>query len=180
MNIPIRVYYDNVIISGLITGDLSPADEMLALREMEKAHGAGTIKRVTSRESWREQERTRDEMKRSQLEAARDLVSVVQADHRLVGFQNEMGLLGTIVSNPIISDVVDESLFADLKRLGLKAPDARHFMYAVANNCDWFVTLDDDFLGRRSLLENRCPSIRVAKPSELSTELKRGKLSGAC
>jgi hypothetical protein len=118
-------------------------------------------------------------VRRSQLEAARDLVSVVQADHRLVGFQNEIGLLGTIVANPIISDVVDEPLFAHLKRLGLKDPDARHFMYAVANNCDWFVTLDYDFLDRRSLLEDRCPSIRVAKPSELLAELKRGKRLGA-
>jgi hypothetical protein len=97
-------------------------------------------------------------VRRSQLEAARDLVSVVQADHRLVGFQNEIGLLGTIVANPIISDVVDEPLFAHLKRLGLKDPDARHFMYEVANNCDWFV---------------------VAKPSELLAELKRGKRLGA-
>jgi hypothetical protein len=45
MNIPIRVYYDNVIISGLITGDISPVDEMAALRELEKAHEARTIKR---------------------------------------------------------------------------------------------------------------------------------------
>ncbi|MBI3030282.1 MAG: hypothetical protein HYY64_12290 [Candidatus Rokubacteria bacterium] len=74
MTILMRVYYDNVIASGLITGDIAPEAEMAALRELERAHAAGTIKRVTSRESWAEQERTRDAVRRSQLEAARDLV----------------------------------------------------------------------------------------------------------
>src|SRR6266542_4889344 len=81
-----RVYYDNVIASGLITGDIKPESESEALSKIEAAHTAGLVKRVTSRESWREQERTRDDSKRSQLESARDVVSVVQSDHRVVGF----------------------------------------------------------------------------------------------
>jgi predicted nucleic acid-binding protein len=168
-----RVYYDNVIASGLVTGDLMPEAEMLALREIEEAHRAGTIKRVTSRESWREQERTRDVARRSQLEAARDLVSVVQADHRVIGFENLVGPFGPIAANPLVSDVVDESIFADVTALGLRSADARHFMYAAANNCQRFITLDPDFLDRRSLLENRCPSLRVVKPSEMAEELRR-------
>ena len=173
-----RVYYDNVIASGLVTGDLAPEAEMLALHEIEEAHRAGTIKRVTSRESWREQERTRDAARRSQLEAARDLVSVVQADHRVIGFENLAGPSGIIAANPIVSDVVDESIFADVTALGLRSADARHFMYAAANNCQWFVTLDPDFLDRRPLLENRCPSLRVGKPSELAEELRRAANQG--
>jgi predicted nucleic acid-binding protein len=174
-----RVYYDNVIASGLITGDVVPEAEMAALCGIERAHAAGTLKRVTSRESWREQERTRDAARRSQLEAARDLVSVVQADHRVVGFENVLGPFGTIAANPIVSDVVDEPLFEDLKALGLRGSDARHFMYAAANDCDRFVTLDRDFLARRSLLEARCPSIRVVRPSELAAELRRTPKAGA-
>jgi predicted nucleic acid-binding protein len=179
MGILMRVYYDNVIASGLITGDVAPEAEMAALREIERADAAGTLKRVTSRESWREQERTRDAARRSQLEAARDLVSVVQADHRVVGFENVAGPFGTIAANPIVSDVVDEALFNDLKTLGLRAPDARHLMYAAANDCDRFVTLDGHFLDRRSLLEARCPSIRVVRPSELAAELRRAAHAGA-
>jgi len=179
MTILMRVYYDNVIASGLITGDIAPETEMAALRELERAHAAGTIKRVTSRESWREQERTRDAVRRSQLEAARDLVSVVQTDHRVVGFENVFGPLGTIAANPIVSDVVDEPLFTDLTTLGLRSPDARHFMYAAASDCDWFVTLDKDFLNRRLLLERRCPSIRVVRPSELVVELRSAGHLGA-
>jgi predicted nucleic acid-binding protein len=167
-----RVYYDNVVASARVSEDL-PEAEMAALREIEAAHRAGTIKRVTSRESWREQERTRDPARRSQLEAARDLVSVVQADHRVIGFENLDGPFGTIATNPIMSDVVDESMFADLTAFGLQSADARHFMYAAANNCQRFVTLDPHFLDRRSLLESRCPSLRVVKPSELAEELRR-------
>jgi len=175
----LRVYYDNVIASGLITGDLVPEAEMAALREIENAHAAGTLKRVTSRESWREQERTRDAARRSQLEAAQDLVSVVQADHRVVGFENVLGPFGTSAANPIVSDVVDEPLFDDLKTLGLRGPDARHFMYAAANDCDRFVTLDGDFLDRRLLLEKRCPLLRIVRPSELAAELRRAPNAGA-
>ena len=174
-----RVYYDNVIVSGLITGDVEPEAEMAALREIESAHAEGTLKRVTSRESWREQERTQDAARRSQLKGARDLVSVVQADHRVVAFENILGTLGTIATNPIINDVVDERLFDDLKALGLRGPDARHFMYAAANDCDRFVTLDGHFLDRRLSLEARCPSIRVVRPSELAAELRRVPNAGA-
>jgi len=174
-----RVYYDNVIASGLITGDVKPEAEMAALREIEEAHRAGTIKRVTSRESWREQERTRDVERRSRLEAARDLVSVVQADHRVIGIDNIDGPFGTVSANPIVSDIVDEAIFADVMKLGLRSADARHFMYAAANNCQRFVTLDPDFLDRRALLETRCPSLRVVRPSELAAELRRSKNQGA-
>ena len=173
-----RVYYDNVVASGLVTGDVVPEAEMTALQEIEAAHRTATIKRVTSRESWREQERTRDAARRSQLEAARDLVSAVQADHRVIGFENLNGDSGTIAANPIVSDVVDESIFADLTALGLQSADARHFMYAAANNCQRFVTLDPHFLDRRSLLESRYPSLRVVKPSELAEELRRAANHG--
>ena len=141
-----RVYYDNVIASGLVTGKIWPEPERAALCEIEAAHSNGTIKRVTSRESWREQERTRDDIRRAQLHSARDLVSVVQDDHRVLGFSNIEGPYGTVVTNPLVTDLVDEALFKDLQALGLKEADARHFMYAASNGCERFVTLDSDFL----------------------------------
>jgi hypothetical protein len=167
-----RVYYDNVIASGLVTGRIWPDAEKTALSEVETARENGTIKRVTSRESWREQERTRDDARRAQLQSARELVSVVQADHRLLGFSNVYGPYGTVAANPIVTDVIDEQLFTDLMSLGLKESDARHFMYAAANSCDRFVTLDSDFLDRRHLLQARCPSLVVVTPSELAAELR--------
>ncbi len=167
-----RVYLDNVAASGRVTGDLAPPTEMEALRQIEEAHSVGLIKRVTSRESWREQDRTKDPAKRAKLEAARGEVSVVASDHVLLGFTNLNGPHGTIAVNPVVTDIVDEALFADLRSMGLQESDARHLMYAVANTCDRFVTLDPDFLNRRGALEARCPSLRVVKPSELAAELK--------
>jgi len=166
-----RVYLDNVAASGRVVGDLVPAAEMEALRRIESAHSAGILKMVTSRESWREQERTKDPVKRAKLEAARGEVSAVATDHVLLGFNHLEGRYGTIAASPIITDIVDEVLFADLKRTGLSASDAKHLMYAFANACDRFVTLDPDFLDRRASLEARCQSLRIVTPSELAGEL---------
>ncbi len=166
-----RVYYDNNADSGLKTGDFAPAEQMEGLQVIERAHELGLIKRVTSRESWREQERTRDAGKKARLEASRDLVSVVQNDHVLLGFHDSSHRCRT-QSAPIISDIVDESLFADLKALGLMDADSKHFMYGFANDCDRFVTTDPDFLERRRELAARCPSMPVATPAELATELR--------
>jgi len=98
-----RVYYDNVIASALVTGDLKPA-EQTALSEIEAALARGII-------------------------------------------------------------IVDEALFLDLKALGLKEADARHFMYAASNQCDRFLTLDPDFIDRRVALQQRCPSLQVVRLS---------------
>ena len=165
-----RAYLDNVAASGRILGDLEV--EMKALQEIERAQSSKKVKLVTSRESWREQERTRDPERRTRLEASRDEVSAVANDHVVLGFSNVMGPYGTVAANPIVSDVVDDALFADLKKIGLRDADARHLMYAVVNTCDRFVTLDRDFLDRREALEARCQTIRIVKPSELAAELR--------
>lgn len=65
-----RVYLDNVAASGRVVGDLEPSSEMDAMRRIERAHSAGILKMITSRESWREQERTKDPVKWNTLEAA--------------------------------------------------------------------------------------------------------------
>ena len=173
-----RVYLDNVAASGRVTGDLSPS-EMKALQEIEHAHAAGRIKRVTSRESWREQDRTRDSVKRARLEAARGEVSVVATDHVPLGFSHLQDQYGGFIANPLVTDVVDGPLFADLKSIGLQDADARHLMYAVVNACERFVTLDPDFVNRRAALQALCPSMRVVTPLELATELRGAPEKGA-
>jgi hypothetical protein len=100
-------------------------------------------------------------------------VSVVQEDHQLLGFSNLDGPYGTIAVTPIVTDLVDEPLFNDLRAMGLEEADARHFMYAAANRCERFVTLDSDFLNRKPMLEARCPALMVVTPSELAAELRR-------
>jgi hypothetical protein len=110
--------------------------------------------------------------RRAQLHSARDLVSVVQADHLVLGFSKVEGPFGTFATIPIVTDIVDEAIFDGLKALGVGDTDARHFMYALANSCHRFVTLDSDFLDRKCELEEKWPVLRVVRPSELAEELR--------
>jgi hypothetical protein len=154
-----RVYFDNNIASGRVVQDLGP-EQMAALCEIELAHDRGVIKRVTSRESWREQERSPEPI-RGALHDARAELSVVATDHVVLGFSEISGPLGTVAAYPLVTDIVDAALFADLKAVGLKDADARHLMYAFSNDCVRFVTLDRDFLNRRELLNTRCNPLRI-------------------
>ena len=163
-----RVYLDNVITSGWVLKDLKPTEEMQAVERLYALHDAGIIKRVTSKVSGIEQARTNDLQKRAALAASADLVSVVQNDHRLLGFATlDYGSRG-FISYPLIDDIVDPALFERLtKNAGLKDADAKHVMYAVANDCEYFVTLDTrDLLPRRSTIESICQQLKVMRPTE--------------
>jgi len=173
-----RVYLDNVAASGRVLGDLEPASERKALEEIEHAHSTGRIKIVTSRESWREQDRTKDVAKHAKLAAARAEVSVVATDHVVLGSGTLNDLRGTTMTYPLVSDIVDDALFCDLKKIGLRDADARHLMYASVNACERFVTLDPDFLDRRSALEARSSNLKIVKPSELAAELRNAPHGG--
>ena len=79
-----------------------------------------------------------------------------------------------------VSDVVDQQVFERLISAGLKIKptkrrqresDALHLMYAVHQRSDWFVTLDPDFLDKRSVLEPLCRGVRIVTPVELETLL---------
>jgi hypothetical protein len=116
---------------------------------------------------------------RAAFVARRDEVSVVQADHRLLGFNHQdLGRYGFIAS-PIISDIVDDELFTNLKAAGLKDDDdAKHIMYAAKNDCHYFVTLDTkDLLGYRDAIEAVCPGIRIVRPSEFIAEFEASQAS---
>ena len=165
----IRVYYDNVIVSGRIVADLGPA-EVAAVQMIERAHELGVIKRVTSRQAWREQEGAPEPL-RATLHAARGDLSVVASDHVVLGAAALDGLYGTAATFPLVTDIVDQALFDDLKALGLRDSDAKHLMYAAHNDCVRFLTLDHHFLKRKRALEARCGAIIILKPSELVCEL---------
>ena len=167
-----KVYLDNVIASGKVLSDLQPADEMAAVRTIEHLAPQGLLDVYTSRESWREQDRTCDTAKRATLEQARPGVPVVERDHEVFGFSCTPDQYGGFISNPQVTDIIDDALFNDLRSQGLKDGDARHLMYAACNGCERFVTLDPDFLTRRVGLEARCNGIRIVKPSEFVAELQ--------
>jgi hypothetical protein len=167
-----KVYLDNNIVCGRVRDDLEPT-EMTAVRKIEAAAERGQLNIVTSREAWREQDRTRDADVRSQFEQDRRNVEVVRDDHRMLGaranYDNHGNWYGT---SPILTEIVDEQLFTALKTEGLEDADARHFMYAVQNGCDRFVTTDHHFLkDRRPRLEALGRGILIQRPSDLVAEL---------
>lgn len=168
----IRVYFDNMIMSGRVTRDLRPLEEMVAVDELEKLHAEGRIKRVSSKWSGIEQARTRNPEVKSALTARSTEVSVVQPDHVLLRFNTvDMGHRG-FISSPVLSDIVDENVFKRLLSAGLEETDAKHLMCAIVGKCDVFVTLDTkDILPHRKAVEAACPEIRILKPSELVAEI---------
>jgi hypothetical protein len=162
-----KAYLDNVIVSAMAGGDFDDPAEMAAVRKLEAANGL-----VTSRETWREQDRTSDPVLRAQLQQARDKLELVTEDHLMLGNRARYDRRGNMYANsPILTEMVDETLFATFKKAGLKDADARHFMYAVHNRCDRFVTTDPDFINRRTQLEELGRGIRIQKPSELAADL---------
>jgi hypothetical protein len=165
-----RVYLDNVIVSGRVRGDLR-SDQMTAVQKLVAADKAGQINFVTSKETEREQNRTTDPAIRSKLQADRSNVPLVEKQDRLLSFHFQQDQLGGFVTYPLISDIVDEELFANLRKEGLEEADARHLMYAISNGCDRFITTDPHFIDRRERLKALCGSLIIQAPSELAAEL---------
>jgi hypothetical protein len=92
-------------------------------------------------------------------------ISMVQSDHRLLGFQHQDYGWRGFIGNPILTDVVNQELFDRLRAI-LERDDAMHVMYAVENNCQVFATLDGkDLLPHRSAVEAVCSSLRILKPT---------------
>jgi hypothetical protein len=167
-----KIYLDNCIVSGMSRGDLEPM-EMDAVRQLEAADEGGKSETVTSRETWREQDRTRNSAVRSQLERDRQNVELVRQDHVMLVTRAVYDNQGNWCGNaPMLTEIVDKELFDALKLVGLKDADARHFMYAVHNGCDRFVTTDPDFLDRRLQLEALGDGVLIQRPSELVAELE--------
>ena len=79
-----KVYLDNVIVSALVRDDLASPDEQRALKLLQEHRNFGKLEIVTSRESWREQDRTRCEKTREELRSSRDKTPVVSGDHKLL------------------------------------------------------------------------------------------------
>jgi hypothetical protein len=113
------------------------------------------------------------------IERTKDPAQLVQSEDdtpivpkTLLGVHNQMNHLGTVCVTPILTEIVDEPLFGRLIAAGLKKADARHLMYAAHsdNACDWFVTIDPDFMDRRAQLEDVCRGLRIVTPSELVVE----------
>jgi hypothetical protein len=171
-----EAYLDNCVVSGTVRGDLATAEgpaEGAAIRVLKKAVDEGRLRLVTSRESHREQERTRDATVRGLLAQARPDFPLVPENEKLLGINTYFDGVGGFMASPMLTEYVDADLYEKLKREGLKDADARHLMYAVHNKCDRFVTTDPGFLSRCHQLAALCGDTRIVKPSDLAAELYR-------
>jgi predicted nucleic acid-binding protein len=169
----VKVYLDNVIASAWVRDDLGSLAERSALRVIRTHTNFDLLEIVTSRESWREQERTQNAEVREELRVSRDKTPVVSEDHKVLGFNSvDLGFRG-VISSPLLTDIVDEAMFLKLQTLGLKGADARHLMYALCNGCVRFVTTDPDFLERRSVIEAAYAQVRIVMPTELLQQMEQ-------
>jgi hypothetical protein len=166
-----KVYFENSIESGRARTQLTP-DQMTTVKLLMKAADKGELKIVTSQETYRVQDQV-PAGHRVKLIEAREDVSLVRQNEKLLGFHNQMDHLGTVSVSPFVTEYVDADLFKSFTKLGLKDADARHLMYAVNDGCDRFVTVDRDFLAaRRPQLESLCRGLKITTPVELVAELK--------
>jgi len=119
-----------------------------------------------------EAEKTKDEIRRGHLIVDVDGLQNVPNDQKLLGFNIQINRYSCI-NFPIISDVQDEAIRAELMERGLKLRDAEHITQAVCNNCDVFLTRDEDSIitPHRDWLEQRFSGLKIRLPSELVAEL---------
>lgn len=106
-----KVYLDNMIVSGKVRADIKPPEEMTAMWGLLDCERRGLIHIVTSRESWREQERTRDPQVREELRNAQDRTDVVSHDHSVLGFNMvDYGYYGFIASPSSLTRLIRRCL----------------------------------------------------------------------
>ncbi len=173
----IKVYLDNMIVCAITKHDLA-LEEQKALDTLQKDPYRTMLEIKTSRESWREQDKTNKQSVLDQLKKNRDKIPVVLNDHKVLGFSSQDYQYRGFITSPLVTDIIDEKIFNDAKKLLKRKKknvenDARHIMYALCNNCERFVTTDPDFIDNRNEIEKRFPEIRIVKPSELLKELDK-------
>jgi predicted nucleic acid-binding protein len=168
----LKVYLETSVISALERRD-QPDVEMTALYSLVQLAKEGTLTLVTSRESIREIGRTPIATTKAALMKHYVAIEELKDDHVLLSIGNYSDRW-TSISWPIISDIVDQAVFAKLGEIELTGSDQKHLMYAIHNKCDVFLTFDRyDFIkgGRRAEIEASFPSIKIRTPGELRSDI---------
>ena len=167
----LSVYLDNMIACAITERDLANGEQksLDELVTIEKRRDK--IRFQISDEAQREVERTRDQQKRERLKAGISQIESVQESSKLRGFNiQDLGRYG-FMSSPLLSEVLDPAMLAQLATLGFERSDSIHFINAVCNKCDVFLTTDPRFMQHRPELECLYQQIVIRKPSALLAEL---------
>ena len=150
-------------------------DESEALTDLFKLDDDGRVNLVTSKVSHDEIDgydgkKGLEGENRPKVERSYYLLKKVPSIeyNKLLGFNNQWGRSGGI-SYPLIED---DPICLKLCDIGLDKADAHHVMVAISNECDVFVTFDEDTILRyRKEIEKKFP-IELMKPSELVNRLR--------
>jgi hypothetical protein len=165
----LKIYCDTSVLRHNISrhNDAKSQRELAALNQL-----AGMYPMFGSHLVRYEAEKTKDEIRRGHLIIDVDGLQNVPNYQKLLGFNIQISQY-TCINSPIISDVQDEGMRAELMKRGLEQRDAEHITQAVCNTCDVFLTRDEDSIitPHRDWLEQRFPGLKIRLPSKLVADL---------
>ncbi|MBZ5616655.1 MAG: hypothetical protein LAO23_21820 [Acidobacteriia bacterium] len=164
MSKKLKVYCD----TNTLPGNIGDPDELAALERLACHEG---IELVCSHLGAHEASNTKSVQKRNVLVAEHNTRRCVEKDEKLLGFNTQTDWRGGFICSPLISDVQDESIRAELIDQGLEPRDAEHVTQAVCNKCDVFLTRDQETIiePHRTWLEERFRPMKIFLPMELVT-----------
>ena len=148
--------------------------ELVAIKQMLDCWRRGRILMFRSLVNLREIEKTKNAEQLAKLMADYEQLPQIPKDERFYGTERIVtDPHGGFIDNPLVSDVQNEAILAELVQRGLDFPDAQHITQAICNLCDVFLTRDEDTIIKphRKWIENRFPQFKVRLPSELMSEL---------
>jgi hypothetical protein len=123
----LKIYCDTSTLPENIRGaDAKSQKELTALKQLQEL-GVMLGSHIVRYEVMN----TKDESKRTQLLAEHDALKPIDNDEKLLGIHTTTDQYGGFVSYPMISDVQDEAIRAELIERGLEQKDAEHITQAV-------------------------------------------------
>jgi len=166
-----KLYCDTSVLPSHIR---KPA-EREAFARLEQARDEGLLELVYAGHLRREADKTPCEEKRSILQSEYKSLTPVLNDEVVVGFSEVRDQYGGGGVFPRVQDVQDPAVLQRLVDRGLTQMDAGHIAQAIANKCQYFVTLDCKTIikphGR--WIEEQFPPLKVQSPSQVAAELDR-------
>jgi predicted nucleic acid-binding protein len=167
---PLRIYCDtSTLLHNIRHADPKSQRERAAITQLAEKHplfrSLVVLREVTS---------THEETQRECLIVDYEALKPVPRDEKVLGICTQTDQHGGFFGQPLVSDVQDEEIRQELIDRGLTRQDATHIAQAVYNDCDVFLTRDEDTIIKPhgQWLENRFPPLKVRLPSQLLEELR--------
>ncbi len=174
MEAQLKIYCDTNTLPHNIR-DQKSQGELAAIKQLAEKYPM-----FSSLVALREVMNTPEGLQQNNLIVDYNALEPIPRDEKVLGFHMQSDQYGGCVTNPLISDVQDETLRKELTRRGLELKDAEHITQAVCNGCDVFLTRDERTIitPHRAWLEREFPPLKVRLPSELLAELARQRGEG--